>query len=229
MNFSCFARLDRLPDLEQKWLVVVSSLGLRIRTRVTRVVVKARGLLYESVRPLPLVAGFLKDLTRSRGQLIAENALLRQQLIVASRKVKRPLFKDSERGLLVLLSRIVHGWQNAVLLVKPETILRWHREGFRLFWRWKSRARDGRPSLDGNLVALIRQMWQANPTWGSPRIQAELAKLGIEISDSTIRKYRPEHRRSTSAQTWKTFLHNHTNRNFMAPKRLSSFFAFQVA
>jgi len=112
---------------------VVSSFGIRIRAHVTRVVAEAKRLLYESVRPLPLVAGFLKDLTRSRRQLIAENALLRQQLIVASRKVKLPQFMHSERGLLVLLSRIVNGWQNAVLLVKPETILRWHREGVRLF------------------------------------------------------------------------------------------------
>ena len=122
-----------MPDLDQKWLVVLSSFGLRIRAQVTRVVAKARSLLYESVRPLSLVAGFFKDLTRSREQLIAENTLLRQQLIVASRKVKRPVFKPHERGLMVLLSRIVRGWRDAVLLVKPATILRWHREGFRLF------------------------------------------------------------------------------------------------
>jgi len=74
------------------------------------------------------------------------------------------------------------------LLFQPQTIIAWDRHGFRLFWRSKSRARDGRPALDGDLVALIWQMWQANPTWGSSRIQAELAKLGIQISDSTIRK-----------------------------------------
>jgi hypothetical protein len=171
LNFSCFARLDRVPDLEQKCLVVVSSCGLRIRAHVTLVVAEAKRLLYESVRPLPLVAGFLKDLTRSRGQLIAENALLRQQLIVASRKVKRPPFKDSERGLLVLLSRIVHGWQNAVLLVKPETILRWHREGFRLFWRWKSRKRKPAESkISAEQIALIRRMAEENRLWGAERM-----------------------------------------------------------
>jgi len=89
---------------------VLSTLRLRVRAGLTRLVVKTKRLLHESVRPSLLVAGFLKDLTRSRGQLIAENALLRQQLIVASRKVKRPVFKPSERGLLVLLSRIIHGW-----------------------------------------------------------------------------------------------------------------------
>ena len=102
---------------------MLSTLRLRVRAGLTRLVVRTKRLLHEAIRPLPVVVGVLRDLTRSRGQLIAENALLRQQLIVASRKVKRPVFKDSERGLLVLLSRIVHGWQNAVLLVKPETIL----------------------------------------------------------------------------------------------------------
>jgi putative transposase len=94
---------------------------------------KAKLLLREVTRPFPLVAGALRDVTRSREQLIAENAPLRQQLIVASRRVKRPLFKPHERGLLLVLSRIVHGWRDALWLVKPETLLRWHREGYRLF------------------------------------------------------------------------------------------------
>ena len=192
---------------------MVSSFGLRIRAQVTRVVAKARSLLYESVRPLPLVAGFFKDLARSRGQLIAENALLRQQLIVASRKVKRPVFKDSERGLLVLLSRIVHGGQNAVLLVKPETILRWHREGFRLFWRWKSRARKPPESkISAEQIALIRQIAQENRLWGAERIRGELLKLGITIAKRTIQRYMRRARPPTlpHGQTWKTFLANHT-------------------
>jgi len=114
---------------------VLSTLGIRIRNGLTRLVVKSKRLLPEAIRPLPVVVGLLRDLTRSRDQLIAENALLRQQLIVASRKVKRPVFKPHERGLMVLLAAIVCGWRDAVLLVKPETILRWHREGFRLFWK----------------------------------------------------------------------------------------------
>jgi len=101
---------------------VLSTLRLRVRAGLTRLVVRTKRLLHEASRPLPVVVGVLRDLTKSREQLIAENAFLRQQLIVASRKVKRSVFKDSERGLLVLLSRIVHGRQNAVLLVKPETI-----------------------------------------------------------------------------------------------------------
>ena len=112
---------------------MLSTLGLHTRTGLSRLVVQATRLLHEGIRPLPVVVGLLRDLTRSREQLIAENSLLRQQLIVASRKLKRPVFKRHERGLMVLLSRIVRGWRDAVLLVKPATILRWHREGFRLF------------------------------------------------------------------------------------------------
>jgi hypothetical protein len=112
---------------------VFSTLRLRIRARVTRAVARAKRLLRETFRPLPLVAGALEDLTRSRGELIAENAMLRQQLIVASRKVKRPAFRAHERGLLVVLSNHVRGWRDALLLIKPGTILRWHREGFSPF------------------------------------------------------------------------------------------------
>jgi transposase InsO family protein len=94
-----------------------------------------------------------------------------------------------------------------LLLFQPQTVIAWHRLGFRLFWRWKSRDCGGRPSTERELINLIRRMWSSNPTWGSKRIQAELAKLGSEVSDSTVRKYRPRTRRND--QTWKTFLHNH--------------------
>jgi putative transposase len=147
---------------------VLSTLALRIRTGLTRLVVKTKRLLREAIRPLPAVAGLLRDLTRSREQLIAENALLRQQLIVASRKVKRPVFKPHERGLMVLLASIVRGWRDAVLLVKPETILRWHREGFRLFWKWKSRQRKPAESnISAEWIAPIRRMAQDNRLCGA--------------------------------------------------------------
>ena len=133
--------------------------------------------------PLPLLAGLATDLRRSRQQLIAENVLLRQQLIVASRKVKRPAFRSHERGLLVLLAGLVPRWRNAVLLVKPETILRWHRERYRLFWRHKSR-RPGkpRPRLSLDVVELIRHMARSNTTWGAEQIRGELLKLGIRVA-----------------------------------------------
>ena len=94
-------------------------------------------------------------------------------------------------------------------MVEPHTVVGWHRLGFRLFWRWKPRARGGRASLDHELITLIGRMWSSNPTWGSKRIQAALAKLGIEVSASTIRKYRPKAHCCRRAQTWKSFLRNH--------------------
>jgi hypothetical protein len=147
---------------------VLSTLALRIRTGLTRLVVKTKRLLHEAIRPLPAVAGLLRDLARSREQLIAENVLLRQQLIVASRTVKRPIFEPWERSLAVLLSRIVRGWRDAVLLVKPETILRWHREGFRLFWKLKSRKpKVTEQKISDDVIVLIRQMAAENGLWGA--------------------------------------------------------------
>ena len=148
-----------------------------------------------------LLSGF-----QPRSRLALENLALRHQLAVLKRQTHKPKLSSADRLLWVGLRRLWPQWPSALLLFQPQTIIAWHRLGFRLFWRWKSRVRDGRPSLDGDLVALIQQTWQANLTWGSPRIQAELAKLGIQISDSTVRKYRPKHRRSASAQMWKTFL-----------------------
>jgi len=160
-----------------------------------------------------VVVGLLRDLPRSREQLIAENALLRQQLIVASRKVKRPVFKSHERGLMVLLTSIVRGWRDAVLLVKPATILRWHREGFRLFWKLKSRKRKPAESkISAGQIALIRQMARENRLWGAERIRGELLKLGISVAKRTIQRYMRGARTPTPphGQSWKTFLANHT-------------------
>jgi putative transposase len=151
-----------------------------------------------------LFAGF-----QSRSGLMFENLALRHQLAVLKRQVGKPKLRCADRLLWVGLRRIWPQWQKALLLFQPQTIISWHRLGFRLLWRWKSRTRPGRPCVDRDLLILIQRMWQANPTWGSRRIQAELAKLGIEVSDSTIRKYRPKNRRSPSDPTWKTFLQNH--------------------
>jgi transposase InsO family protein len=151
-----------------------------------------------------LLSGF-----QSHSRLALENLALRHQLAVLKRQAHKPKLRPADRLLWVGLLRFWPRWRQALLLFQPQTVIAWQRLGFRLFWRWKSRVRGGRPSVDGDLIALIKRMWQANPTWGSPRIQAELAKLGIPISDSTIRRYRLKPRRSSSAQTWKTFLHNH--------------------
>jgi putative transposase len=149
-----------------------------------------------------LLSGF-----QSRSQLLLENMALRHQLTVLRRSVPKPKLHNSDRLLWILLLRWWSGWQRELLIVEPRTVIAWHRLGFRLFWRWKSGVRAGRPSLSRELIPLIRRMWSSNPTWGSKRIQAELAKLGIPVSDSTIRKYRPRGRRAD--QTFKSFLSNH--------------------
>ena len=176
-------------------------------------VTRIKSAFREATRPCQLATGALKDLTRSRSELVTENALLRQQLIVASRRVKRPDFKPHERGLLVLLARCVRGWRDAVLLVKPDTILSWHRQGFRLFWRWKSsRPKVGKQRVPNNVIALIRQMADQNPLWGAERIRGELLKLGIRVAKRTIQRYIRAVRRPSSprGQSWKTFLCNQT-------------------
>jgi hypothetical protein len=119
-----------------------------------------------------------------------ENALLRQQLIVASRKIKRPMFKPYERSLVVLLASLLSRWRNAILLVKPETVLRWHREGFRLFWRWKSKNIKTRTSrVDPEVIALIQRIAAENVLWGAERIRGELLKLGIRVAKRTIQRH----------------------------------------
>ena len=101
-------------------------------------------------------------------------------------------------------------WMKALVIVQPQTVVRWHQAGFRLYWHWKSRRRTGRAPIDRELIELIRRMWRANPTWGSRRIQAELAKLGLQVCAATIRKYRPPGERGPPSQTWRAFLRNHT-------------------
>jgi putative transposase len=142
-----------------------------------------------------------------------ENALLRQQLIVASRKVKRPIFRAHERGFVVLLASLLPQWRNALLLVKPDTVLRWHREGFRLFWRWKSKNTKSCTSrVDPDVIALIHRMATESVTWGAERIRGELLKLGVRVAKRIIQRYMPKTRPPDlpRGQTWRTFLRNHT-------------------
>ena len=112
--------------------------------------------------------------------------------------------------LWVWLSNVWNGWRAAIVIVRPETVLAWHRRGFRLFWTWKSRRRLGRPVIPSDVRLLIRTMAEANPLWGAPRIHGELLKLGIDVSQATVAKYMARHRRPPS-QTWRTFLANHVD------------------
>src|ERR671916_27099 len=157
-----------------------------------------------------VAAGTLRDLVRTKPQLIAENALLRHQLIVLNRSVKRPCLTATDRSLLVLLASRVRAWKDALLIVKPDTLLRWHRQGFRLFWRWKSRSRSRASRIPVETIALIQEMALNNQLWGVKRIQGELLKLGITVSKRTIARYIQQVRPlRPHGQHWATFLQNH--------------------
>jgi putative transposase len=152
----------------------------------------------------------LTDLGRSKSQLIAENALLRQQLIVLRREVKRPAFTRTDHMLLVLLAKLVRSWQQALLIVQPDTLLRWHRELFRQFWKYKSKAHAHKPKVASATIALIRQMARENRLWGAERIRGELLKLGIHVCKRTVQKYmRHVRTHQPRGQKWSTFLRTH--------------------
>ena len=146
---------------------------------------------------------------KTRARLEAEIALLRHQLNVLRRQAPlKPRLTVADRLVFVWLYHLFPAVLNAVTIVQPETVIRWHRTGLRLYWRWKSRARGGRPKIPGEIRRLIRKMSLANRLWGAPRIHGELLKLGIEVAQSTVAKYMARSGRGRS-QTWKTFLHNH--------------------
>ena len=147
---------------------------------------------------------------RSRAALQAEIFALRHQLLVLQRTARgRKLdLRWADRVLWIWLSQLWNDWRSAVLILKPETVIAWHRRGFRLYWRWKSRHPQGRPCVPQEVIDLIRKMSLANPRWGAPRIHGELLKLGLELSEATVAKYMVRHRKPPS-QTWRTFLANH--------------------
>jgi transposase InsO family protein len=146
---------------------------------------------------------------KSKIRLEAENAVLRHQLIVLRRRVRgRVQPTDSDRWFLVQMYRWFPSILTVVTIVKPETLVRWHRAGFRRHWRWKSNSRGGRPRIESELRTLIRQMSTENQLWGAPRIHGELLKLGFSVAQSTVAKYMVK-RRGPPSQGWKTFLRNH--------------------
>ena len=145
---------------------------------------------------------------RRRHDLALEVLALRHQLMVLKRRTCRARLRRSDRYLWLVLMRMWPNWRNPLIILQPETLIGRQRAGFRMFRRWKSRHRLGRPEKHQELIQLIRRMWSANPTWGSPRIRDELAKLGLIASTATIRKYRPKSKGKPS-QGWKTFLQNH--------------------
>ena len=153
----------------------------------------------------------LRSVSEARASREAEILVLRQQLLVLSRKSrKRVHLRNIDRLILVWLCRLFPSVLDAVVIVKPETMLRWHRRGFRAYWRWKSWRRGGRPRIDRELRALIRRMCKENPTWGAPRIHGELLMLGIDVSESTVGRYMIR-TGGPRSQGWKTFLRNHAS------------------
>jgi putative transposase len=193
---------------------MLARLLRRVRDTGRAALVGLRRRLLAATKPTMAapIAGTLADLIRSRPELIAENALLRQQLLVLRRSVNRPRCTATDRRLLVLLASRVQAWRQALLIVQPDTLLRWHRQLFRGFWRWKSRtpSRARQPKVSAEAIALIRAMATANRLWGAERIRGELLQLDIRVAKWTVQKYmraaRPPRR---VGQTWGTFLRNH--------------------
>jgi transposase InsO family protein len=146
---------------------------------------------------------------KSKRRLAAENAALRQQLTVLRRQVRgRVPLTNNDRLFFVQLYRWFPSVFNVITVIRPETLVRWHRTGFRCYWRWKSRAVGGRPQIEADLRVLIRRISAENPLWGAPRIHGELLKLGFEIAQSTVAKYMVK-RHGPPSQRWRTFLRNH--------------------
>ena len=151
----------------------------------------------------------VRGCVRSRAALQFEVLALRHQLQVLERsRARRLRLSRADRLLWVWFSRVWNEWRAALVIVTPETVIAWHRQGIRLFWTWKSRRRRGRPTVPPDVRTLIRTMSDANPRWGAPRIHGELLKLGIDLSQATVAKYMVRCRQPPS-QTWRTFLANH--------------------
>ncbi len=157
---------------------------------------------------LHVIVAMIRAFLLPRAVILAENWALRQQLGVLQRSVKRPRLRPRDRIVWVWLSRLWAGWRDSLLIVKPDTVVRWHQRGFRLYWRWKSRGKRGQPKTDAEIRRLIRRMSRENASWGAPRICSELALLGYTVAESAVAKYMYRHRKPPS-QTWRAFLENH--------------------
>ena len=159
---------------------------------------------------LKLLAGWLLGLLKSRAAREAEIMFLHQQLLVLKRSAPAKLrLRTADRLIFVWLYRLFPSLLGAAVIFKPETLVRWHRSGFRLYWRWKSRRRVGRPPIPTDIRDLVRTISRDNPIWGAPRIHGELLKLGIDIAQSTVAKYMPR-RCGSPSPGWRAFLRNHT-------------------
>ncbi|HEX2275654.1 MAG TPA: integrase core domain-containing protein [Candidatus Tectomicrobia bacterium] len=158
---------------------------------------------------ISVLLAFIASLVRSRASLCLEHLALRHQLAVYQQTIYRPRLRSTDRVLWAWLARLWPGWREALAFVQPCTVIAWQRQRFRDYWRHLSQqGTPGRPAVAQEVRALIQAMWQANPTWGSPRIVGELRKLGLDVAKLTVETYRVRPRQPPSP-TWKTFLHNH--------------------
>ena len=194
----------------------MSNILHRLRSRILNAVRHGGERVKQMLKPdtVSLLAGAARDAVRSRAQLVAENALLRHQLIILQRQVKRPQLSNRDRLRLLLLARATPFWRQALLIVQPDTLLRWHRQLFRLVWRRKSKPKTPQTRITHETIALIKQMRTENVTWGAERIRGELLKLGIKLSKRTVQRYLPPETApltSPSNQNWGTFLRNHAD------------------
>ena len=156
-----------------------------------------------------ILVAFVHEIVLSRATLQLENVALRQQVAVLKRERPRPRLHPLDRVFWVLLFHLWPRWKDALVIVKPETVIGWHRRGFRLFWKWKScHGKPGRPRTSKEIRELIQRMSRENSLWGAPRNHGELLKLGIDVSQATVTRYMVRHPKPPS-QTWRTFLDNH--------------------
>jgi len=184
--------LSQISNCMRTWSLRVLGQSLRLALSTLHVLAAATSVVF-----------------KSRAALYLENLALRHQLGVLRRSVKRPKLTSVDRLLWAWLSEVWIDWRSALVIVKPETVIAWHRKGFRLFWTWKVRhGQFGRPAVSKDIRELIRRMSRENPLWGAPRIHGELLKLGIDIGETSVGKYMARHRKPPS-QTWRTFLENH--------------------
>ena len=143
---------------------------------------------------------------KSRIQLQLEIIFLRKQLEIVARTSPKLRIRHFDRLFFSTMTNLFGGWKNTLLILKPETVIRWHQQGFKLYWRWKSRHKSGRPQIPQEQINLIKQMARDNPLWGAPRIHGELLKLGFDISEATVLRFMPKKPRRTTGEQWKTFL-----------------------
>jgi putative transposase len=164
------------------------------------------------IESLFLLLSLMRATMRDREALVAENLLLRHQLAVLTRPTrKRPRLRARDKLFWVVVRALRRDWRRQLVLVRPESVIRWHRQAWRLLWRWRSRGPIGRPRLSAEVRELIVTMARDNPRWGSERIRGELLKLGLVVSKRSIQRYRRRGPAHPSSQTWRTFLANHAH------------------